>query len=150
MKTVRQCVQFYANELPPIYSVIAVETNEGRVSIQDLDGNDLPIPIKSKIDLVWNDEAGDVYIEDHKTVTSFTDKDTNDDFCGKYFIQAHSYWLTTKHRYGVEAKAVIFREVKKSENRDKTPQVVPYIQSITQDTLKVYFELYKRMTLELA
>lgn len=54
--------------------VLHVEANETAV-INDLDNNQMPMPMKGKMDLIIRDEEGKIVVIDHKTAKYFTQGD---------------------------------------------------------------------------
>lgn len=152
---VLQAAEFYFSDLPEhrLGEIIAVEYK--MVSdFEDLDGNPMPIPLKGYIDLgVLHGEEADIV--DHKIVSAFTElgpdgkpKDPAD--VAKYEMQAAPYFFLFRKAFGKNPRRMIFDEVKKTKNRDGSPQIQSVIVEYTPVMLNRWLEVYRRVVRSLA
>lgn len=119
LKTYTQAMNFYFSEEPEYNEILFCEekmTTEAKTIYDEV----LPLPITGSADLVHRTVNGDVEIIDTKFVKTFTDYDTEDYV---KIVQGEFMFHLLKGATGIEAKRMIFREVKTSENKDGTPQV---------------------------
>jgi RecB family exonuclease len=105
---------------------------------RDLDNNTLPIPFKGYTDLIIMD-GENLDIVDHKLVTSFTTE-----VSPHYLIQACAYFFTFREKYGIDPRRAIFDEVKKSKNRDGSPQINRCVIEFKKINLYIFLEIYAR------
>lgn len=131
----------YENE---IAEVLYVEEYVGAwVSIN---GVDIPLPCKAKIDLIFKNHKGEIVIVDHKTKASFTDEKEAKFIIGK---QAITYDVICKKHYGIEPSEVWFMENKHSKNKNGASQLNPIKINLDKNTRKLYeamlYEPLKRM-----
>lgn len=147
LQTVKNALQFYFAKLPK-YSTEQIFAIEERFlsDFEDLEGNSMPIPLKGFLDLIVKD-GEDFVIEDHKLVSVVTQQE---EIAPAYEIQACEYWFLTRKAFGINPKRMIFRQVKKSKNRDGWPQVVPYIVEYNSAMLERFLEIYRRIVKELS
>lgn len=147
-KTVEQALSFYRQELPhyhPLYIEAMVKTE-----ISDLDGEIMPIPIKIVYDLVSNPDLDIIEIIDHKLVTTYSEDNP------AYELQAAASFFTYWFKFGKKPWRMIFDEMKKSKNADKSPQRRPYIINFQSENgdyhpcLYRFLEVYRRVVMELA
>ena len=80
----------------------------------------LPLPATGQPDLVVKEKNGDVTIIDTKFVRSFTDYETEDYI---KIVQAMFLYHLLRDSKGWNAKQMIFREIKRTKNKDGSPQV---------------------------
>ncbi len=146
VKKINNIIGFYKDELPEVGKVLSVEERLFCM-FDDLEGNTMPIPLKGFTDLIWEDENGDIVIEDHKTAARL--KQEGDIDVG-FEIQAAVLWFLVRDKYGKNPKKMIFRQIKKAKNRDGSPQVVPFEVEFTEGLLNRFLELYRRVVRELA
>lgn len=151
MKTVETALGFYRDELPE-YHPIAVEAKI-KAECADLNGEILPVMLKSVHDLVSEGETFDLV--DHKLVTSFEDE--NAEIGSPVFeIQAGCSFFTALAQFGKKPDRMIFDQLKKSKNKDGSPQRKPYIIEFFDTNgnphrcLPLFLELYRRVVMELA
>ncbi len=108
------------NELPVYTNLVSVEAKlKADVSISGK-----KVPLKGKLDLVRDLGDGTLEIRDWKTVRSYSDENVEN---YKYVFQAWIYVLLAELEYGKPIARIVFDEIKKSINRDKTPQIKSYI-----------------------
>lgn len=115
INTVRQALEFYANEIPQFQNIYAIEA---RIlsDFEDLEGSEMPIPLKWFLDLIvsgvedWNEFFD---IEDHKFVTTIVQQEES---CPKYEIQAAQYWFLSRKHLWINPRRMVFRQIKKTKN----------------------------------
>lgn len=144
-KNIRQTIEFY-REAPPKYKEIISIEEELISNFEDLNGNDMPIPLKGFCDLIVKD-GEDYVIVDHKTVALVKQQDEP---APAFELQAAAYWFLVRKRYGINPKRMVFDQIKNTKNRDGSPQITPYIIEYTPDILLRFLELYARVVKELA
>lgn len=147
IETVQKALWFYFEELPQwtTEQIVAIEARF-LSDFEDLEGNSMPIPLKWFLDLIVKD-GDDIIVEDHKLVSVCTEQDKVDP---KYEIQACEYWFLIRKQFWLNPKRMIFRQVKKSKNRDWSPQIVPYVVEYNAAMLNRFLEIYRRMVKELS
>lgn len=111
-----------------------------------VNGVDIPLPLKAKIDLIFKNHDDKIIIVDHKTKASFTDDKEAKFIIGK---QAITYDVICKKFYGLEASEVWFVENKHSKNKNGAPQLNAIKVVLDHDTRRLYeamlYEPLKRM-----
>lgn len=108
------------DELPVYTNLVAIEAKlQADVSISGK-----KVPIKGKLDLVRDLGDGTLEIRDWKTVRSYSDEETEN---YKYVFQAWIYTILAELKYSKPIARVVFDEIKKSVNRDNTPQIKSYV-----------------------
>lgn len=147
IETVKKALGFYFEELPN-YTTEQIVAIEARFlsDFEDLDNQPMPIPLKGFLDLIVK-EWEDIVVEDHKLVSTVTKQE---EMSPTYEIQACEYWFLIRKHFGVNPKRMIFRQVKKSKNKDGWPQVVPYVVEYTAEMLERFLEIYRRIVKELS
>lgn len=144
-KSLKQAAEFY-RDAPPEYSEIVSVEDEFLSDFEDLDGNKMPIPLKGFCDLIVKD--GDDYtIVDHKTVSMVKQQEEP---APAFELQAAAYWFLVRKEYGINPKRMVFDQIKKTKNRDGSPQITPYTVEYTPEILMRFLEIYQRMIKELA
>lgn len=107
------------NELPTYDDILAIEDRvECELSIRNK-----KIPMKGYIDLV-RDLGDALEIVDWKSVTSYSDEDTEN---WAYLIQSWIYVQLIEFKYKKPVSRVVFKEIKKTINRDSMPQIKDYV-----------------------
>ena len=144
-KNIRQAIEFY-RETPPEYKEIVSIEDEFISNFEDLNGNAMPIPLKGFCDLIIK-EGEDYIIVDHKTVALVKQQDEP---APAFELQAAAYWFLIRKEYGINPKRMVFDQIKKTKNRDGSPQITPYIIEYTPEILLRFIELYTRVIKELA
>lgn len=108
------------NELPVYTNLVAIEKMlKANVLISGK-----KVPLKGKLDLVRDLGDGTLEIRDWKTVKNYSSEDKEN---YKYVFQAWFYVLLAELEYGKPIARVVFDEIKRSINRDKTPQIKSYV-----------------------
>lgn len=110
IETFTQLFTSYFNECPSFSDIVDVE-----VSIERKIAG---VPFKGIIDLVYR-ENGVLWLRDHKTVSSYTSEDEEN---YKYLLQGYFYLVLAEENYGEKVGGIVFDEIKKSLNRDGSPQ----------------------------
>lgn len=107
------------NELPTYEDILAIEDRvECELSIRNK-----KIPMKGYIDVV-RDLGDALEIIDWKSVTSYSDEDTEN---WAYLIQSWIYVQLIEFKYKKPVSRVVFKEIKKTINRDGMPQIKDYV-----------------------
>lgn len=112
-------VNIYFEEARP-YNVVAVEKRMEH----PING----VPMVGVSDLIVRSESNGLQVKDYKTVISYSSP-TNDPLDPeyvenyKYLLQGYIYLALAEKEYGENVESVGFIEVKKSKNRDGSPQV---------------------------
>lgn len=107
------------NELPTYDDILAIEDRvECELSIRNK-----KIPMKGYIDLV-RDLGDTLEIVDWKSVTSYSGEDTEN---WAYLIQSWIYVQLIEFKYKKPVSRVVFKEIKKTINRDGMPQIKDYV-----------------------
>lgn len=107
------------NELPTYNDILAIEDRvECELSIRNK-----KIPMKGYIDAV-RDLGDTLEIIDWKSVTSYSDEDTEN---WAYLIQSWIYVQLIEFKYKKPVSRVVFKEIKKTINRDGMPQIKDYV-----------------------
>jgi DNA segregation ATPase FtsK/SpoIIIE-like protein len=147
IKELSQVVNFYLNEEPDLGETIAIE--EKITTDKGFNGEILPLPVKAVTDRVTKTADGKIHIVDYKVVSSFSDPEEEDPL---KIIQAMFNFITISAKFGQEPEDIIYLEVKKTQNRDHSPQVNPYrIKFAEQEEYKTYFtKIYTDVIVELA
>ncbi len=115
------------NELPDYQNITGVEDKlDAEVSVSGK-----KIPMTGKIDLVRDLGDGTIEILDWKSVASYSAEDEEN---YKYVIQAWFYVLLAELKYGKPVSRVVFQEIKKTLNRDSSPQIRSYVLARNQIT----------------
>lgn len=108
-ESVKQAVANYFNELPN-YNPLFTEQAE-TVDFVDIEGRPMPIPLKGVVDLIAEDEDGEIIVVDHKAVYKHADPETDK---AQYELQAGAYFFIAQALTGRIPKAMIFDEVVKT------------------------------------
>lgn len=106
----------------------------------EVDGKELPIPLKGSADLVYYDHEDRLIIKDHKFTGKYSDEEAID---GAKLLQAAFLYFLTYAELGVPPYSIIFSEFKYTENRDKSRQTRDY--EIIYAENPIIFELFYRM-----
>lgn len=107
------------NELPTYDNILAVEDKiECNLSVMNK-----KIPMKGKIDMVL-DLGDSLEVIDWKSVASYSDEETEN---WSYIIQGWIYSKLAEYKYKKPVSRVVFKEIKKTINRDGQPQIKDYV-----------------------
>lgn len=167
LKDYTQGVNFYFAEMPNWdgRKLLLVEAKATEV-IHDNDGQEFPLPAKCYTDIVWQSikeetfagkkyPKGSIFLEDNKFVRSYTDPEETDPtrvrqaFFNFLIMRAHlakQDWM--EEGVNPAPVAMLFREVKLSLNKDKTPQSQYYVIDFAEimPELPVFIQLYNDCT----
>lgn len=127
-----------------IDSILHVELNyEELITVN---GVDIPLPCRAKIDLIVQTKDGRIAIIDHKSKRSYT---PDDEVTLTIGIQAITYVLVHEAKTGQIVDEVWFVENKSSQNKDQSPQLRKFAIEINDNTRKLYgallYEPLRRM-----
>jgi hypothetical protein len=122
LKDYTQAINFYFEELPQYPKVLGVELSITE-EIKDRSGKVLALPAKAKLDLLIENEDGELWIVDHKFVASHSDGERDDP---ARIIQAMFCYHTVEAKFGKVPKGITYAECKITKNRDNSPQIQPY------------------------
>jgi len=140
LKGYAQAMDFYWKEEPNYHEVIFCE-KKLNAEMHTIDGDLLPLPGTGRPDLVVRNANGDIEIIDTKFVKSFTDYETEDYL---KIVQSQFMYHLVKEEFGEAPKRMLFREVKRTGNKDGGPQIrdwaVPYDH---RPYFVMFYNLYK-------
>jgi len=102
-------VNKYFEEAPHYDEVVDVEKR--------LEASVANVPMVGVIDMVVRDNS--LRLIDYKTVTAYS---PDDEESYKYLMQAYIYLVLAEAEYNQEVTEVVFKEIKKTINRDGSPQ----------------------------
>jgi len=146
LKGYHQTMTLYFEEEPEYNEILMCEERM-EAEIKTYDGYIMSLPAVGVPDLVHKRKDGGVEIIDNKIVKSFT-KYENDD--GEPFedyikiIQAKFLDRLLFVSKGIKADRVLFREIKRTKNKDNTPQVRDYVIPLAHEPYDVIFDnLYR-------
>lgn len=107
------------NELPTYDNILAVEDKiECNLSVMNK-----KIPMKGYIDIVL-DLGDSLEVIDWKSVTNYSDEETEN---WSYIIQGWIYSKLAEYKYKKPVSRVVFKEIKKTINRDGQSQIKDYV-----------------------
>lgn len=134
-------VEVYTSDIDEILMV-----EEKMTQWLSINGVDIPLPCNGVVDLVVRMKDGKVVIIDHKSRRSFTDEQEMKFTGGK---QAIVYTKIFEECTGIDVDEVWFVENKYSQNKDGSPQLMPFKIQMDDDTRRLYeamiYEPLKRM-----
>lgn len=107
------------NELPTYDNIVVIED---KIEC-DLSIINKKIPMKGYIDLI-RDHGDYLEIIDWKSVTSYSDEEIEN---WKYVMQAWLYAQLVEFKYKKPVGRFVFKEIKKTINRDSQPQIKDYV-----------------------
>lgn len=147
LKDYNSAITVFFEERPNIGQIVGIEKSITQF-FDDAEGRMMSLPAKAIIDLVAQDENGDLEMYDWKFVKSFTESNADDP---TKIIQAMFNYYTVKAEYGKAPKRMHFVEIKGSKNADKTPQVQPYSIEFEKhpEYFAVFLQLYDDCTREI-
>lgn len=134
-----KAVNYYFAEEPEYHEILMCEEKIS-ADMVTIDGDLLPLPGRGRPDLVVKNADGTIDIIDFKTKTAFTSFEEEN---YPYIIQAEFMFHLLKSK-GVTANRMIFREIKRSENKDKTPQVRDWMTPFDHSPYHmIFYNLYR-------
>ncbi len=111
-----------------------------------VNGVDIPLPCKGKIDMVVRTNEDKIAIIDHKSKPAFT---PDEEAALSIGVQAITYVLAYEEKTGLQVDEVWFIENKHSQNKDKTNQLKSIPVEININTRRLYeallYEPLRRM-----
>lgn len=128
-----KAINFYFAEEPEFYEILMVE-KEMIHEITTATGDKLPLPLKGFADIAVKNKLDQIEVIDFKFVTSFTNGSVQKP---NHYIQAYFMAKLVEAEIGEKVKRVVFKEIKKSTNKDNTPQVQDY--TIEMDNVRPEF-----------
>lgn len=149
-KVAKECLTHFFEEMSvymdDIDEILAVESYHDE--FVTVNGVDVPLPWRGKIDLVFRSKSGKIVVLDHKSKKKFTDeKEVSFSMGQQGVLYAIGYESTT----GTRVDEVWFAENKYSKNRDKSKQIRIHKIDMNDDTRRLYeaqvYEVIRR-TLE--
>jgi len=147
-KTVVALIRNFFSELH-VYEEEIAEVLEVEVFCDEfltINGVDIPLPCKAKIDLKVKLKDGRIVIIDHKSKNAFSDEEALKLSIG---VQAITYVKCSESNDGEIVDEVWFIENKYSQNKDKSSQLRPFKLAMTPDVRRLYealiYESLKRM-----
>lgn len=151
---IEQSMEFYQKDLPIVQGIVAVEGTYVS-DFETPDGELMPIPLKGKLDLIHTVD-GELVARDHKFISTFTDIEAlrEDGLDGDPVLdlQAAQYFFNTYKTLGRYLRRMVFDQVKKSKNKDGSPQRKEYVVDFVErpEVLARFLELYRRVVRELS
>lgn len=112
-------INFFVEEQPFLGKVLDTEVSHTAPVVHN--GVQYPLPVKAVTDVVC-DIDGEIHLADWKLVSRFSDKTVER---GDYVLQAMFNYYTIKQQFGTP-KTFTFYEIKKTKNKDNSPQVEAY------------------------
>lgn len=111
-----------------------------------VNGVDIPLPCRAKVDLVVETNAGRIAVIDHKSKSTYT---AEDEITLSIGTQAITYVLCFESEKKIPVDDVWFVENKYSQNKDNSPQLIKTVVTIDTNTRRLYeallYEPLKRM-----
>lgn len=136
-KEFRACLDFWFAEEPTDWgSVIHTECKSQAPLIYM--GYQFPVDLLAITDVITQKGDGSYHLHDYKTVSAYktpkvveVDEETGIEKeshweSPEFVLQAMFNFYTAKHKLGADPETFTFWQIKKTKNRDKSPQVVPY------------------------
>ncbi|MCB0475657.1 MAG: PD-(D/E)XK nuclease family protein [Flavobacteriaceae bacterium] len=123
-------ISVYEKDLKNILDV-EIKCNE----FLTVNGVDIPLPCRAKIDLVIETNDNKTVIIDHKSKAYFSSEEELSLSIG---VQAMTYVKSYEAKTGIVVDEVWFVENKYSQNRDKSPQLNCFKVELTDDVRKLY------------
>ena len=136
-----KAMKIYFEEEPDYNEIIMCEERM-EAEIKNHDGQMFPLPAVGVPDLVERNKDGTVDIIDNKFVKSFTNTENEDGEPHEDYIkiiQAKFLDYLLRSTKGIQAKRVIFREIKRSVNKDGKPQLQDYIIPLDHEPYDIIF-----------
>lgn len=140
LKQYAQAMDFYFAEEPQYNELLLVE-EKLEAEIKTLEGDALPLPATGIPDLVHKAKDGKIEIIDHKFTASFTDYETEDWI---KIIQSQFMLHLLLAAKGIRADRMLFREIKRTKNKDGSPQIRDWAVPFDHDQYRVlFYNLYR-------
>jgi len=133
---------YFAEEPEYIFENIPMCEEKMEAEIKNHDGQVFPLPAVGVPDLVYQNAPGDVDIIDTKFVKSFTSYENDDGEPHEDYIkiiQAKFLDYLLRSTKGIQAKRVIFREIKRTTNKDGGAQIRDYVIPLDHEPYDIIF-----------
>lgn len=137
----------YIKEMDNNYKKIVDVEKKITTKFFDLNENEMPIMLKGFIDLIVEEENGDITIVDHKVVTT---PYAQEDIVPEFELQAGLYYFLVLNEYGKAPTQMIFDQIKKNKNREGGSQIYPYIIKYNEKILLTFLSVYSLIIQEIA
>lgn len=141
-----QAMQIYRESEPQYHEILVCEerlTGE----LKTPDGQQLPLPASGQPDLVHKRADGGIEVVDTKFVKSFTKYEDDDGLPNEDYIkiiQAQFMIHLVKAAKGISVDRVLFREVKRTRNKEGGPQIRDYAIPADHEPYRIiFYNLYK-------
>lgn len=138
VKELSQVIEFFEAEKTDYGETLATEYK--KTVTPRVEGRPFPLPVKAVTDLVVRKKNGRIGLIDWKVVGFFTDPSSEDAI---KIIQAIFNYFTVSETMGEEPEDMTFAEIKRSKNKDGSPQIQYY--TIEYDKHPEYFKYWARM-----
>lgn len=146
LKGYHQAMTFYFAEEPEYNELISVEERM-EAEICTYDGQQMPIPAVGVPDVIQRRKDGGVEIVDVKVVKSFTKFENEDGEPYEDYVKIVQAKFLDRLLFatkGIKADRVLFRELKRTANKDGTPQIRDYAIPLAHEPYDIIFDnLYK-------
>lgn len=141
-----QAMQIYF-ENEPVYNEILIVEEKLTAELTTPDGYKLPLPASGIPDLVHKRADGGIEVIDTKFVTSFTAYEDEDGLPNEDYVkvmQAQFLIHLLKGAKNLKVDRVLFREIKRTHNKEGGPQIRDYGIPADHEPYRVFFyNLYK-------
>lgn len=112
IQTIKETLEsYFAN--PPKYKPLYTEIDDV-VEFTDFTWEDMPVPLKVKIDMIAEDEEGNIVIVDHKTTSAGYEKEATDT-APDFDLQAGAYFIWCMSITWKQPKKMIFDQILKGK-----------------------------------
>lgn len=145
LKGYAQAMRFYFAEEPKYHEILMCE-EKITAEMKTLAGDPLPLPASGIPDIVEQLEDGSIQVIDNKFVKSFTkfeneDGDPHEDYIKIVQAMFLKHLLLAK---GIKATRCLFREIKRTENKDGGPQIQDYSVPFDHEPYDIiFYNLYR-------
>ncbi len=112
LETIKETLESYFSN-PPKYKPLYTEIDD-IVEFTDFSWEDMPVPIKTKIDMIAEDEEGNIVIVDHKTTSAGYEKEATD-IAPDFDLQAGAYFIWCMSITWKQPKRMIFDQIVKGK-----------------------------------
>lgn len=142
LKGYTTAMQIYFEEEPQYHEIVACEERM-EAEIKNHQGQVFPLPAVGVPDIIEKRKDGKYQIIDTKFVKSFTpyeneDGEPHEDYIKIIQAKFLDYLLTSTK--GIRAEQVIFREIKRSKNKDaRQPQIRDYVVPLNHEPYDIIF-----------
>lgn len=110
IETIKETLEsYFAN--PPKYKPLYTEIDDV-IEFTDFSAEDMPVPLKVKIDMIAEDEEGNIVIVDHKTTSAGYEKEASET-APDFDLQAGAYFIGCMSITWKQPKKMIFDQILK-------------------------------------